>query len=367
MQSPSSSGAEAQFLAVYDQTTSYRTTDPSVTIGAIVRRPFDPEYTTTLVEHLIRRDPATFAELESIEFVEGDGSQTVATAMATPPPTPVATTGRPTPAAITGQPTKRPAESYRPTPFYDGVEETYEPMTNEPTKRPTRRPTNPPTKRPTIPLTPPPSPPPTGAGPVLLTIQGILWLDEDGNGLFETSEPPMEGLFVNLRECDGDLWRNTTTTNAIGQYQFVDVEEGMYYLDFFKPQPVERYEFTIPRVGGTDDRVLDSDVVRLADGNKNNGKSECMEVGEGFKQLTNAGYRLRETPGPTAPPSPPPSPPPTMSPTTGAPVPTAPPTPMFCAVVTGEDFDFQGCSQPCSSEDKGCPDGMDCAYTNDCS
>ena len=49
---------------------------------------------------------------------------------------------------------------------------------------------------------------------------------------------------------------------------------------FFKSSPMDRYEFTIPRVGGDDDMSLDSDVVNL-DGN--NGRSDYMEVKQGLR------------------------------------------------------------------------------------
>ena len=62
------------------------------------------------------------------------------------------------------------------------------------------------------------------------------------------------------------------------------------------------------------------------------------------------------------------TPPPTPSPTAAV----APAPPSFCADVTdlgGENpqFDFRGCSLPCSSpRHEDCPDGMLCALTNDC-
>jgi len=192
----------------------------------------------------------------------------------------------------------------------------------------------------------------------------------------------MEGLFVNLRGCDGDRWKGTTTTNSIGQYQFVGLDEGDYYVDFFKPNPVAQYSFTLPMVGGDDEDILDSDVVRLSG---NNGLSDCMKVRYGFNRLTNAGYKINEdevtttattTPDPTPKPtlkpiSPPPTTPrPTTPEPTVASVPKAPPDSSysgFCAWVSGEFFDFEGCSMPCTSRyAEDCPDGMKCARTDDC-
>mmetsp|Transcript_10321 Transcript_10321/g.18619 ORF Transcript_10321/g.18619 Transcript_10321/m.18619 type:complete len:905 (+) Transcript_10321:164-2878(+) len=340
------SESEPKFIAIYDQITTYSTSDPFISVDTIVRRPFDPEYSSTLVELFQRRDPNTFSTLTDIQFVEdGDPSmppQTITTAA----PTSAATTKIPTNTPTkrpnlpveTNEPTNRPVETNEPTPFTE--------ETSSPTKRPL--------------------PSPTGLViefPILITIQGLLWLDENEDGLFEPSETPMEGLFVNLRECEGDIWKATTKTSAIGQYQFVGIEEGEYYVDFFKPNPIDRYKFTRPRVGGDDDMSLDSDVVKLKG---NNGISDCIEVKDGFKKLINAGYNLLDTPAPT--PSPTPAPPkPSTSPTTAAPT-----HPRFCAEVTesggGTEFDFRGCSLPCKSpQHKDCPDGMLCALTTDCS
>lgn len=162
----------------------------------------------------------------------------------------------------------------------------------------------------------------------------------------------MDGLFVNLRECENDRWKATTTSSAIGQYQFTGVEEGEYYIDFFKPNPVDRYEFTLPQVAGADDDVaLDSDVVIL-DGTQ--GKSNCMVVTEGFNKLINAGYLMEDTKAPIAP---------TVSPVT-----KAPSVPRYCAFVDEEtnNFEFLGCSKPCTFSHDDCPDGMLCALTNAC-
>jgi hypothetical protein len=64
----------------------------------------------------------------------------------------------------------------------------------------------------------------------MLTVTGLLWLDENRNGLYETMAPSMTGLFVNLRLCEerhraGRLHRSELFTN---------LTEGEYYVDFLK-------------------------------------------------------------------------------------------------------------------------------------
>jgi len=101
----------------------------------------------------------------------------------------------------------------------------------------------------------------------------------------------MENVFVNLRECEGDTWTGTTTTDASGRYRFGAVAEGGYYVEFFKPHPRDEYSFTVPMAGGEDDdeTTLDSDVVELLSWG-DSGRSDCLEVREGFDRLTNAGF-----------------------------------------------------------------------------
>lgn len=304
----------------------------------------------------------------------GDGTST-----STPEMT---TTESPTAAAITkkpsNEPTKAQIETDEPTLF--------EVKTSSPTKAPTPRPTPPPTltqvevnastttKAPTQRPTPRPTPPPilpVIEFPAAVTIQGLLWLDENENGLFEPTEIPMQGLFVNLRECSTSTWIETTTSTAAGQYQFTGVEEGDYYIQFFKPaNPSERYEFTIPQVARDDVNSIDSDVVKLGD-SPISGHSDCLEVKKDFGQLVNAGY-IYTDPVPTKAPTPSPTPAPTPSPTpepSMAPTSKAPTAPRFCAFVSGmnnEIFNFQGCNLPCSSADD-CLGGRLCTYTYDCS
>ncbi len=59
------------------------------------------------------------------------------------------------------------------------------------------------------------------------------------------------------------------------------MEEGNYYLEFFRP--TQEYDFTVRNAGG-EGSALDSDA------DPSSGKSECMAVGPGFDALTNAGF-----------------------------------------------------------------------------
>ena len=139
------------------------------------------------------------------------------------------------------------------------------------------------------PISSPPSKLTIATFPSDLIIQGLVWLDENENGLYETDEEtPLENIFVNLRKCDGNTYVSTKTTNSNGQYQFTGMDEGEYFVEFFKPSPSSNYDFTLPKVAGDDETALDSDVVIQNDGKI--GKSDCMVAKEGFNTLTNAGF-----------------------------------------------------------------------------
>lgn len=186
--------------------------------------------------------------------------------------------------------------------------------------------------------------------PTWHTVQGLLWLDANFNGFFDpASETLLQGVSVDLYECEEKQWKEHTTTDAQGRYQFVSVAPGEYYVKFFKPEKnFMRHDFTIPRAGRDNEEVIDSDVVHKEDFE---GTSGCMEVGDGFVRLTNAGYRLMPTLSPTA----------------------TPAVPGFCGERTAdgeesETWNFWGCSIPCESPlHVDCPKGMQCVPTPDCS
>ena len=331
---------------MYDQTTSYRTTDASISIGTIVRRPFDDtDVASDLVGQLRSGFPDALSTLAGIEYVERDsngGSSVVddTGTNAAPPPSPtsvVATTTAvpvPMPPPPSGTPTDAPTAATAP------AADTMGPTPPPSSPRPASESSQAPAYRPAA---------------TLLTVTGLLWLDEDGNGLFETTEKPMAGLFVTLRECDVHTWRGTERTDAIGQYVFSNLTEGSYYVDFLKPGG--EYEFTIPKISGDEGDPRDSDVI-TQDSYK--GSSDCLAVKEGFQQLTNAGFVLKgeeeelELAPTIAPARAPASDPPTkMS------------APEFCAFVSVQNFDFVDCEFPCKNQED-CPDDMLCANTLDC-
>ena len=84
-------------------------------------------------------------------------------------------------------------------------------------------------------------------------IGSCVWEDLNGNGIYEPGEPPVAGVPVSIFTADGVFVRETVTDGS-GNYQFDDILQGIYYLQF---ETIGEFEFTIPNVG-TD--LNDSDV-----------------------------------------------------------------------------------------------------------
>ncbi|NJP06540.1 MAG: DUF11 domain-containing protein [Chloroflexaceae bacterium] len=87
-----------------------------------------------------------------------------------------------------------------------------------------------------------------------------IWLDQDGDGTQDATEPGIEAVTVNLYQdsnednvADGTPIA-TTTTGATGYYQFTDLAPGSYIVEFITP---EDYFLTNPDQG--DDNAADSD------------------------------------------------------------------------------------------------------------
>jgi len=88
----------------------------------------------------------------------------------------------------------------------------------------------------------------------LAHIESRVWEDMDGNGIFESGEPVMEGVLVSLRNGNGQVIE-VVTTDAQGNYQIDRVYPDFYYLEF---EVMNIYTSTIVYEGNN--TMLDSDV-----------------------------------------------------------------------------------------------------------
>lgn len=122
------------------------------------------------------------------------------------------------------------------------------------------------------------------------SIGSCVWQDINGNGIFETGEPPVPGVPVNLFTGDGELL-GETVTDAQGNYLFSDIIQGVYFLQF---ELIGEFEFTVANIGAENN---DSDV----DDSNGSGTTtqftllagqEVTDVKAGLFECTNIGNNL---------------------------------------------------------------------------
>ncbi|MCB8925924.1 MAG: carboxypeptidase regulatory-like domain-containing protein [Ardenticatenaceae bacterium] len=89
--------------------------------------------------------------------------------------------------------------------------------------------------------------------PALAAIGNYVWLDADEDGLQDIGEPGIVNVTVNLYDSN-DVLTGTTTTDANGLYQFIDLVPGDYYVEFVPPTG---YILTWQNQGADD--AIDSD------------------------------------------------------------------------------------------------------------
>ncbi|NJP07662.1 MAG: DUF11 domain-containing protein, partial [Chloroflexaceae bacterium] len=87
----------------------------------------------------------------------------------------------------------------------------------------------------------------------LASLGDFVWNDINRNGLQDANEVGVENVTVNLYDSNGNLI-STTTTDATGFYQFIDLLPGDYQVEFVLP---DGYTFS-PQQQGSDGSV-DSD------------------------------------------------------------------------------------------------------------
>ena len=87
----------------------------------------------------------------------------------------------------------------------------------------------------------------------LASIQGTMWEDADKDGILDGGETKLSGVTVTLYDENGAV-AATTTTDANGNYSFVDLMPGNYSVQFGRPSGSS---YTAMKQGG--DPTVDSD------------------------------------------------------------------------------------------------------------
>ena len=107
-----------------------------------------------------------------------------------------------------------------------------------------------------------------------------VWLDYDGDGLKDANERGADNIRIELKDEEGELLASTIT-NPDGQYGFVNLPPGNYYIVVVAP---DGFLYTLPNQGNNDD--IDSDV------DPNTGISDLIVLNSGeFIDNIDAGLR----------------------------------------------------------------------------
>eukprot|EP00970_Alexandrium_tamarense_P003009 scaffold430_cov187-Alexandrium_tamarense.AAC.18 len=165
-------------VMTYDQDMEYRTSDSSISIGAIVRHPYKKKYQPALVEYLKSTDDV-FASLQSVNFLEGGESSKTA------PPT----------KNPTNAPSKAEVVSDSPTPFSNIPGPTDKVTTKAPSFKPAS----------SAPASSAPTESPIVFFPAFteyMWIRGFVWEDVNKDRIYQTNTEPAAptSLFM-LHKC----------------------------------------------------------------------------------------------------------------------------------------------------------------------
>lgn len=123
------------------------------------------------------------------------------------------------------------------------------------------------------------------------SIFGVAWVDKNENGKQDANEIPLKGVQAvlintqNLKEIDKQI------TNNKGEYNFEDVEEGRYIVEFrYNTQTlgVTKYKNEV------DSENLDSDIINVTQNNETTAKTEVMTVTDGETINANAGFVINK-------------------------------------------------------------------------
>jgi large repetitive protein len=97
----------------------------------------------------------------------------------------------------------------------------------------------------------------TTVAPGRAAIGDTVWLDANGNNVFDDNDSPVVGARVELRDTNGAVVA-TTTTDANGKYAFTNLDPGVYSVRVTRPAGTSVVPVT-PNAGGDD--TNDSDGV----------------------------------------------------------------------------------------------------------
>ncbi|MFH2029046.1 MAG: SdrD B-like domain-containing protein [Bacteroidota bacterium] len=107
-----------------------------------------------------------------------------------------------------------------------------------------------------------------------VSIGNKVWYDQNENGIQDGGENGVEGITVNLFDCENQFLK-TVVTNSDGGYLFDNLSGGNFYVQFVKPNG---YDFTAKNLGGNSELDSDADLVT--------GKTLCTTLDPGEDDLS---------------------------------------------------------------------------------
>ncbi len=119
------------------------------------------------------------------------------------------------------------------------------------------------------------------------SIGDFVWNDTDKDGIQDANEPGVNGVTVQLLDCNNQVIA-TTTTNGVGFYTFTGLNAGCYKVRVLLP---DGYQFTQPNQG--------SDGTKNSDVNPSNGMTNNINLAQGENNPNiDAGIFKPDTTGP---------------------------------------------------------------------
>lgn len=121
------------------------------------------------------------------------------------------------------------------------------------------------------------------------TIEGIAWLDKNGNGIRENAEITLNNIQVILIDAQTSLEIANTVTNNNGEYEFNDLQSGRYLVIFrYNTNTFSITEYKNQET--TED--LNSDIILTTQNGETVAKTEIVTLENNQTQKLDAGFIL---------------------------------------------------------------------------
>lgn len=123
------------------------------------------------------------------------------------------------------------------------------------------------------------------------SITGVAWIDKNENGQKDENETLLKGIQAVLIDTRTLKEVDKQTTNNKGEYNFNNVEEGSYIVEFkYNTNTLDVTKYKNEKAPEN----LDSDVINTTQNNTTTAKTEVMELTRGETKNVNAGFVINK-------------------------------------------------------------------------